>query len=256
MSSWDGVVFPYLLKGLERFTSLHALDLGDCSLALSENTGTRFLLRQRFVGLFSQLTRLTRLDISYSDIRGHLSTLLDVLSVPLHYLSVSGCDLEVADLTYLSSCKHSASLKEVHLNGLVHRGNIDSPDPVLNCLEQLCAAGVAVAAIQSNDIEGHRIETLCRILSTSSHLKILDTLYNLLDEDALLELAQRATLCASLKVLSINLRPLVDHQPDEIVARRTQMQQKVEEIMQRNSRCDITVVVVAMGVEEDDSDQD
>ena len=242
------MLFQYILKGVERFTHLRALDIGDCSVSVSGNTRTRQILRQRIVGLFSKFTNLARLDLSYSDLQGHLVTVLDALSAPLQYLSISGCAVEEYDLLYLSNCKHSTSLKEIHLNALVYRGRIDTPIPVLNCIEQLVSTAVVVA-IQSNTIEQKHVDQLCNIVSKSTSLKILDTLYNQLTEEALLQLTENVCKCTSLRVLTLNLQPMVTEEHAALMTSRQNLQRKVQEILHRNNRRDITVVVVAMGVE-------
>ena len=163
-------MFQYILRGLERFTSLRALDVADCNISVSGNTRTRQVLRERIVGLFSKFTHLTRLDLSYSDLQGHVTTLLDALKTPLQYLNISGCAVEAYDLIYLGNCKHSKSLKEIHLSALVQRGRIETPEPVLNCLEQLISTAVVVA-VQSNDIEGPYAQQLCQMLSKSKQFK-------------------------------------------------------------------------------------
>ena len=242
------MLFQYILKGVERFTSLRALDIGDCSVSVSGNTRTRELLRERIVGLFAKFTNLIRLDLSYSDLQGHLITLLDALSTPLQYLNISGCAVEEFDLIYLGNCKHSRSLKEIHLSALVQRGRIDTPLPILNCLKQLVST-TTVVAIQSNEIEGDFAEQLCQMVSKSESLKILDTLYNLMSEEMLMQLADKACECTSLRVLTVNLQPVLTDDETAVVSRREMLQSKIQEIMHKNNRTDITVVVVAMGVE-------
>ena len=241
------MLFQYILKGVERYTSLQALDIGDCSVSVSGSTRTRQALRQRIVRLFYTFTNLLRLDLRHSDLQGHLRTLLDALSLPLQYLSISGCAVEEDDLRYLSNCKHSTSLKEIHLSDLVKRGLIHTPVPVLNCLEHLIST-VVVAAIQSNNIEQKNVEQLCKIVSKSSSLKALDTLYNLLSVEAVLQLTQRACECTSLRLLAINLQSVLGEQQDAVVNKRLELQRKVQQVLHRNNRSDITVVVVAMGM--------
>ena len=248
LSNMEDMLFQYILKGVERFTSLRALDIGDCSISISGNTRTRELLRKRIVGLFAKFTNLIRLDLSYSDLQGHLITLLDELRTPLQYLNISGCAVEEYDLMYLGNCKHSKSLKEIHLSALVQRGRIDTPMPILNCVEQLIST-VTVVAIQSNDIEGNTAEQLCQMVSKSESLKILDTLYNLMSEEMLMLLAERACKCPSLRVLTVNLQPVLTDDEAAVVSRRQMLQSKIREILHKNNRSDITVVVVAMGVE-------
>ncbi len=249
----EDMLFQYILRGVQRFTALQALDIGDCSISVSGSTRVREALRQRIVGLFSSFTRLVRLDLSYSDLQGHLGTLLDALTVPLQYLSIAGCAVEESDLVYLSGCKHSASLKEVHLNALVQRGQIGTPEPVLTCLQRLCSSHLVVAAIQSNNIDASCVEQLCSIVSGAACLKILDTLYNLLDVEDVLKITHSACKCASLRVLTVNLRPVMEEH-EVIVANRLELQGKVQDILKRNDREDITMVVVAMGVAADSDD--
>ena len=242
------MLFQYILKGVERFTSLQALDIGDCSVSVSGNTRTRQVLRQRIVGLFSKFTNLFRLDLSYSDLQGHLVTVLEALRVPLQYLSIAGCAVEEYDLVYLGNCKHTTSLKEIHLNALVHRGKIETPVPVLNCVETFVTTTVVVA-VQSNSIEQKHVDQLCRIVSKSTSLKVLDTLYNLLTEEALLHLTEGICRCASLRVLTLNLQPVVAEEHATVVTHRQNVQRKVQQVLNRNKREDITVVIIAMGIE-------
>lgn len=248
LNSMGEMLFQYTLNGVKRFTALRALDLGDCSIKVSGNTRTCQALRQRIVGLFSSFTNLLRLDLRFSDLKGHLDSVLDALSVPLQYLNISACEVEESDLRNLSKCKHSKSLKEIHLNSLVYRGQIDTPTPILNCLENL-VTNIVVAAVQSNNIDESSSEQLCRIISKSSTLKIMDTLYNELNEEALLQLTRSACQCESLSILTINTQPMLAEDQETLVSRREHLQRKVQEILDVHNRDDITMVVVAMGVE-------
>jgi hypothetical protein len=247
LNNMEDMLFQYILRGVARFTKLRALDVGNCSISVTGKTRVRTALRSRIMYLFGTFTQLTRLDIRKSELTGNLGELLNALNTPLEYLNISGCNLNEEDFTYLAKCKHTKSLKELHVSSLVPRGDLESPECVLACVEAMQET-LNVLAIQNNEIGDDHVGRLCNMMSGFKKLRLLDTLYNFMGQDSLLRLVEAATKCASLHCMAINLLPIFGSDMD-VMERRLSFQHKCEEVLERCHRRDMSLVVVAIGIE-------
>ncbi len=243
----EDMLFQYILRGVARFTKLRALDVGNCSISVTGKTRVRTALRSRIIYLFGTFTQLTRLDIRKSELTGNLGELLDTLTTPLEYLNLSGCTLNEEDFTYLSRSKHTKSLKELHVSSLIRRGDVQCPESILSCVESMQET-LQVLAIQNNEIGDDHVGRLCSMLPRFKKLKLLDTLYNFMGQESLLKLVEASTTCPSLHCMAINLLPIFGTDQD-VMDRRISFQHKCEEVLQRCQRRDMSLVVVAIGIE-------
>ena len=70
----------------------------------------------------------------------------------------------------------------------------------------------------------------------------------------LLRLTEEASKCTSLRVITVNLQPVLTDEREVVAERRQDLQTKMGEILNKHDRSDITAVVVAMGVEPVEND--
>ena len=241
------MLFQYILRGVARFTNLRALDIGNCSVSITGRTRVRVALRARIVYVFGSFTSLQRLDLRKSELAGNLQELLNALRLPLEYLNLSGCQLALEDLAYLSNCKHTSSLKELHVSSLVRRGEIISPDSILDCVETM-ASNLSVLELQNNELGNDQVDRLCNLLPKFHQLKMLDTLYNFMSQESLLRVVESSTRCKSVHCLAVNLLPVFGNEA-AVMERRVEFQRQCEELLSRHQRRDITLVVIAIGIE-------
>ena len=241
------MLFQYILRGVARFSNLRALDIGNCSVSITGRTRVRVALRARIVYVFGAFTNLTRLDLRKSDLVGNLQELLNALRLPLEYLNLSGCHLALDDLNYLGNCKHTDSLKELHLTSLVRQGEIVSPDSILDCVESM-VSNLAVLEIQNNEIGNNQVDRLCDLLPKFQNLTLLDTLYNFMSQESLLRVLEAATRCQSIHCMALNLLPVFGNEA-AVMGRRVEFQGQCEELLSRHQRLDIALVVIAIGIE-------
>lgn len=247
LNNMEDMLFQLILRGVARFTKLRALDIGDCSISVIGKTRVRTALRNRIVYLFSTFTDLCRLDLHKSELTGNLRELLEALPRSLEYLNLSSCSLQDEDLQYLADCKHTASLRELHLSSLVRRGEIESPDSILQCI-QAFTPQLSILEVQNNEISDEHIGTLCDIICQFKHLKLLDASYNFLGQESLLKLVEAAAKCQSMQCTAINLLPIFGSDQD-ILDRRSAFQIKCEEVLHRCARRDLSLVIIAIGIE-------
>ncbi len=243
----EDMLFQYILKGVARFPNLQALDVGNCSISLTGRTRVRSALRSRILTFYRSFTQLTRLDIRKSELTGNLEGLLDALQTPLEYLNISSCSLNEDDLRSLSQCRHTHSLRELHVSSLVHKGDLKTPDCILDCVENM-TDNLVVLEIQNNDIGNDHHDRLCELVLQFKQLKMLDTLYNMMSQSSLLTLVKACAQCASLGCLALNLLPVLGT-GELVLERRRAFQKELEDALLRWERRDLTLLVVAIGIE-------
>ena len=243
----DDETFQGVLNGVTRFSHLKALDLGNCNICVTGRTRVRSLLRARIVNLFSNFQCLQRLDLRKSELIGNVSTLLETLKTPLEYVNLSGCHVGEEDLTYLGNCHHTSSLHELHLSSLVRKGEIVASHGLLECVSHM-TENLVVLEIQNNEIGNDQIETLCNLVPKFKKLKMLDTLYNFMSQESLLKLVKACANCPPLHCLALNLLPIFGSE-QAVLERRLAFQQDCEHVLLHCKRQDMTLLVVAIGIE-------
>ena len=249
LNNMEGFLFQYILSGVARFQGLRALDIGNCSISVVGRTRMRSALRMRIVNLFSKFTQLCRLDLSKSKLKGELGKILEVLQYPLEYLSLDYCTLDKEDTHYLGHCRHTCSLRELHMKHVLGvEGGCLQPRDILDCLENM-TGNLVVLDLQNNDMhDGEEcLPRLFTLLPKFSQLYILDTLYNYLQEDMLLKLVTACTHCKNLSYLALNLIPIFGDQ-EEVARKRENFEGRCNQVMEANRRTDITLYVMAIGV--------
>ena len=238
------LAFQYLSDVVSKFQHLHALDIGNCSIDITGTTRVRTDLRSRMVNLFSSFSHLGRLDLQKSILSKCLTDLLDALTSPLVYLNLNSCGLDEQDLQYLGNCKHTESLCELHLSGL--NKNSFTPQTLLKSLSNF--KNLMVLALQNNSINGGDIGHLCDLIGRLPKLRSLDTLFNFLEQEKLLEMVRAAALNRSMQCMTMNMAPVMGNE-EQVQTQRRIFSEKCERLLKSQNRKEITLIVLAIGIE-------
>ena len=103
--------FSALVQLLSRLRALTALALPG-SIDIKTNQQMASSLNK----LLRKLPQLRRLDLSYCNLRGRLSTLLGGLRQGIEYLKLTDCRLDDDDVSFLQLWKPTAGLRELNLS--------------------------------------------------------------------------------------------------------------------------------------------
>uniref|UniRef100_A0A4W3GCX6 Leucine-rich repeat-containing protein 14 n=1 Tax=Callorhinchus milii TaxID=7868 RepID=A0A4W3GCX6_CALMI len=106
-------VFPYI----PRFVNLNSLKLPYSNIDVRYMTLEVEEFFQKMVSVLSQLPNLKELNLVSSRLSGRIRELLSVLQQPLESLELAYCFLLPADVTYLASSHHAATLKKLDVSG-------------------------------------------------------------------------------------------------------------------------------------------
>uniref|UniRef100_V9KI72 Leucine-rich repeat-containing protein 14 n=1 Tax=Callorhinchus milii TaxID=7868 RepID=V9KI72_CALMI len=106
-------VFPFI----PRFVNLNSLKLPYSNIDVRYMTLEVEEFFQKMVSVLSQLPNLKELNLVSSRLSGRIRELLSVLQQPLESLELAYCFLLPADVTYLASSHHAATLKKLDVSG-------------------------------------------------------------------------------------------------------------------------------------------
>lgn len=174
--------FKTFAPTLYKFQNLQAIELQDCNIYL-QNGRTRSKTEDRkalctFLGSFPLLCRL---DLGYNYLQGCLGEVLEAVRRPLHFLSLRGCDLNVADLEALAGSKHAPELLELNLSKAIVNIGRDfvlgevsvAPLAMVRMLKSF--PKLTVLNLSQNTFPDQQIRELCDVLRNHlNNLKVLD----------------------------------------------------------------------------------
>lgn len=174
--------FKTFAPTLYKFQNLQAIELQDCNIYLQNGrTRSKTEDRKALCTFLASFPLLCRLDLGYNYLQGCLGEVLDSIFRPLHFLSLRGCDLNVADLEALAASKHAPELLELNLSKAIVNTGRDfvlgevsvAPLAMVRMLKSF--PKLAVLNLSQNTFPDHQIKELCDVLRNHlKQLKVLD----------------------------------------------------------------------------------
>ena len=243
-------VFFITSHDLHVFEGLKGLAVPNCNIMLQEGrTRRRTSVRRQFTHTLSSFTNLIRLDLSQNCFAGCLPEILDALLQPLEYLCLRECDLLDTDMQYLSTCKHSASIKQLNVSkicGLFPEDSFAVDTGILvSCLKNFSA--LQVLHMQQNQITDPKIGDVClAIRSHWHHLKGLNISDNIFTAESALKIVEACVERPSMQHLRVPYSHNLFDAINLMENGRQEFARRVGTVLERHHRTDLEVEVFSL----------